>query len=281
MRHHHIIHLAHRLGQLKSGVERNSRYLLPYLTKYGKSNLFPRIGNRDIYQNLQEIYRFNRGLSGPRINIGGDHSVAIATVADSLQRYPDLRVVWFDAHPDINTYQRSTSKNYHGMPLSLLTGLDSHPKLNFIRKTLDFSNLLYVGIREIDPFEREIIDKYQIQTISCDTLNYRFPIAWETIGTFVQHQDVHLSFDVDCLDPSQMPSTGTPSQNGLVLPGVKRILDQLHTLHHHGQTNLQSLDITELNLQIGTELERHQSLTNLLYLFSRYFRDTHSSCQKS
>ena len=94
-----------------------------------------------------------------KINIGGDHSMAIATVADSLNRVPPgkLKVIWFDAHPDINTYKSSISKNYHGMPLGYLTGLCKSHYFPFITNYLNFENLLYIGIRDIDEYEKKII----------------------------------------------------------------------------------------------------------------------------
>ena len=68
--------------------------------------------------------------------------MSIATVSDSMERYADLRVIWVDAHCDINTYEKSSSKNYHGMPLSFLSGLDKNDSFDFIKnKLLSFSSI--------------------------------------------------------------------------------------------------------------------------------------------
>ena len=60
--------------------------------------------------------------------------MSIATVASSLNKYDNLKVIWFDAHADLNTYSSSQSKSYHGMPLSFLTGLDNDHRFNFIKR---------------------------------------------------------------------------------------------------------------------------------------------------
>ena len=57
--------------------------------------------------------------------------MSIATVADSIRRYPNLKLIWMDAHADINTYNESITKNYHGMPLSILTGIEKNMSLKF------------------------------------------------------------------------------------------------------------------------------------------------------
>ena len=71
--------------------------------------------------------------SGKIINIGGDHSMSIATIASTLNKYPNTKVIYFDAHADLNTYKSSKSKHYHGMPLSFITGIDHHKKFSFIK----------------------------------------------------------------------------------------------------------------------------------------------------
>ena len=273
MRFQNIIHVAHRLGQLKHGVDHNSKYVVPYLTRWGKNNILPPLGTTCLTRNLSDIYRYNQQVSGSRINFGGDHSMSLATIAHSLQTHPDLRVVWFDAHADINTFQASSSKNYHGMPLAFLTGLDSHPDFSFVQRNLEFSNLLYVGLRDIDPFEQDILDRHHIQTISVDMFNQNLPHAWETLRQFVTHRHVHLSFDVDCLDPQVMPSTGTTSPGGLDTLPVKWVMEQLYALHCQSQTNLYNLEIAELNLALGTPTEQQQSWETVREIFHSYFQE--------
>jgi arginase family enzyme len=101
--------------------------------------------------------------------IGGDHSVSSSSVLASLQNYPDLHVMWIDAHPDINTYKSTVSGNTHGTPLSVCTGLEkTHWASRIDLKMLTFDRLIYVGIRDIDDYEQEIIDQHKVKHFSVD-----------------------------------------------------------------------------------------------------------------
>lgn len=222
----------------------------------------------DLFQNLHNLYDKNAGIKGKKINIGGDHSMAIATVAHSLNTYPNCKVIWFDAHPDLNTYDSSKTKNFHGMPLSYLLGLDKNDKFNFIKNKLAYENLLYVGIRDLDEFEKEIIEKYNINYISVEefnktSINDFHHNLLKKIKYFIQDDPIHISFDVDCLDPDVLDSTGTPVGEGLTLLRSKKMLNYL--LHNE---NVVNIDITELNLDLGNS---YKSMGTIDYLFHDYF----------
>ena len=218
----------------------------------------------DLYTNLYNLYQNNVLIDGPRVNIGGDHSMSIATVADSIRRYPELKIVWMDAHADINTYNRSMSKNFHGMPLSILTGIESEPHIRFIKKYINPKNILYVGIRDIDPFEQDIITNFNMNVITIDELHDNTKNAWERISDFIGNNPVHFSFDVDVLDPSILPSTGTSVEHGLQLDACKNIVDNMI------RKNIVSVDLTELNLTVGHIEERAKSIIHFSYLFKNY-----------
>jgi arginase len=117
----------------------------------------------DSQYGYQKLYGQCEKLFKP-LNIGGDHSVASSSVLASLQKYRDLQVLWIDAHPDIHTYSSTVSGNTHGTPLSVCTGLEkTHWASRLSLKMLDFSRLIYVGIRDIDDFEAEVIAKHNIR----------------------------------------------------------------------------------------------------------------------
>ena len=257
-----IILFPHRVGQNRPGVDKTPYFIKSLL--HPNSKIFEPKVSQELYVNLYNLYSKNVLIEGPRVNIGGDHSMSIATVADSLRRYSDLKIVWMDAHPDINTYKASSSKNFHGMPLSILTGIESHSSLNFVNNFIAPSNILYVGIRDIDPFEQEIINKFDINIISVYELNNNTRKSWEKIDNFIGDKPVHFSFDVDVLDPKIMPSTGTAVENGLELEPCKEIIDKMK------DKNLVSIDLTELNLTIGHVEERAQSIINFSYSFKKY-----------
>lgn len=271
-----LIYFPHKLGQRLNGVQNTPKYLQNYINKpflevdcdqsdtgeYKKKSFF---------ENIQKLYYANASMKkGMRVNIGGDHSMSIATVADSLNRVKnpnDLKVLWFDAHPDINTYLSSTTKNYHGMALAYLSGLCKEASFSFIKNRLLLKNLMYIGIRDIDPFEQKIIDAYKINTITVSDIN-KYPYSsLKRLHEFIGDNPVHLSFDVDCMDPTIIPCTGTAVPNGIHYPIMNSVLQ---SLKYH---NILNIDITELNLELcNTEEEQIDSLKKTINLFECYVK---------
>ena len=257
-----IILFAHKAGQKKHGVDKTPYFIKSLINQ--NNNIFETKTSNDLFKNLNNLYLKNNSINGPKVNIGGDHSMSIATVADSIARHKNLKLIWMDAHCDINTYEKSTSKNYHGMPLSFLTGLDKNDNFNFIKDNIDFKNILYLGIRDIDPFEQDVLEKYNINFIPVSNINKNINQTLIEIDHFIKDDPVHFSFDVDVLDPNIMPSTGTKVPNGVELKPCKIIVDNML------EKNLISTDITELNLNIGNVEDRAKSLINLTYLFNNF-----------
>ena len=152
-------------GQRRSGVDEGALYLYkdvfreicedkPHVVQTHQFN------SQDGYQKL---YGICKDLQKP-LTIGGDHSVASSSVLATLQKFKDLHVIWIDAHPDIHTYTSSVSGNTHGTPLSVCTGLErTHWASRMSLKHLNFDHLIYVGIRDIDDWERDCIAKYNIK----------------------------------------------------------------------------------------------------------------------
>ena len=242
----HLIFFQHGLGQKKIGISKTVEKLFKHyvdLKEYPKTFIDDTF---DINLNLNELYDISYSFLQNKfqnIIIGGDHSLAIASISSSLNfvKNNNLKVVWFDAHADINTLDSSPSGNMHGMPLSFLTGL-SQNKFNFLQKILNFENLFYVGIRDLDNFEIEIIEKHNIRFQKCSELNVSDIVEW------IGKDPVHLSFDVDCLDPFYISCTGTPVGDGLELSSVLQALKILVT-----NCNIIQVDLVELNLEINPE----------------------------
>lgn len=257
-----VILFAHKAGQRKVGVDMTPEIIKPHINP--KCFTHNTKVSDSLKNNLYNLYQKNLLIKGNRVNIGGDHSMSIATVANSLDRYSNLRVIWMDAHCDINTFDESDTKNYHGMPISILTGLENDKSLNFSKNKLNFKNILYVGIRDIDPFEQMIVEKYNINYITIDQIHSNIKKSLEKIHNFSNNKPIHFSFDVDVLDPFFMPSTGTPVNGGLDLEKCKIIVDNML------DKNLISVDITELNLNIGCLEDKTKSLNNLKFLFDKY-----------
>ena len=249
------------LGQKKPGVA-----LSPYLIKseYQKIQYFdnyyrhPRnqnyiqvqflnsgAKNNNLIDDLNSLYTVNNSVDNPRINIGGDHSMSISTLAYTLNKYPNAKVLWIDAHPDINTYDSSETKNIHGMPLSMLSGLDKSygSNFSFIKNNLSLNNLMYIGIRSIDDYEKEVIDKYNISYIPSKIVNNNPEQSVSIIKNFISDSPFHVSIDVDSLSSDIMPCTGTPVENGIYYAQLKYLINHITLMN-----NLVNVDLVELNV---------------------------------
>ena len=266
-----LIFFPSNLGQKKKGVERGPSLISRAIFKKEKQNNFTKSKkvwlnlekSNSIYDNLEMLYEANDNIKGPRVNIGGDHSMSIATVAHSLNNYEGLKIIWIDAHADINTSYSSDTGNIHGMPLGYLTNLDTNENFYYICNHLPFKDILYIGIRDIDKFENNVIK--DIDVIDTDEFNNSKTI--DKIDSFVGNNPIHLSLDIDGLDPSYMPSTGTTSDKGLNLDLVKNLLDHLH---ENKRKQIKNVDICEFNPKIGSSEDVSKTLKNIMYLFDRY-----------
>ena len=254
-----------KFGQMKSGVEKTPDILKEYLHPHTEVYSVSQCGN--LFEHLNELYLKNKSINKDKVvNLGGDHSMTIATGAHSLNNYSNTKFIWIDAHPDINTFTSSETKNFHGMPLAYLCGLFKHQELQFLHNYLPFENILYIGIRDIDSFESKIIREKNISYITpSDCIDIIYVI--NKIKNFIGDNPVHLSFDVDSLDPLYIKSTGTPVANGLSIKTTKTIINEILTNH-----NVINIDITELNLQQGCEIEQRISLINVLDVCEDVFK---------
>jgi arginase len=258
-----IILFPHNLGQTKTGTEKAPEYINKFINH--KKHVIKTVKNTgNFFKNIDELYKKNKQSSGKIVNIGGDHSMAIATIADTLNKHPNAKVVYFDAHADINTYKSSNSKHYHGMPLSFVTGLDKNNHFSFIKNKLPFENLLYIGSRCWDIFEVNEVYKDNIKFLTPDEINKNFKGSLNKILNFVGDSPIHVSFDVDSIDPKYIPSTGTPVKNGVELKNAIKILDTLNN------KNIVNMDITELNMDLGTNRDGEKSGKNTVVLFKKF-----------
>jgi len=191
------------------------------------------------------------------LTLGGDHSISSSSVLASMHKHPKLKVIWIDAHPDIHTYNSSVSGNTHGMPLSICTGLEKkHWASRMNLRKLDFSDLVYVGIRDIDDFEGEIIEKHSIKHYSVqEVINYIRKID----------EPIHISFDIDALDPSYVSSTGTRVDDGMHPDEVRVIIEEACK-----DDKLVSLDVVEFNGDLGDPVH---SLNSVREVFKEFFDD--------
>lgn len=160
--------------------------------------------------------------------IGGDHSLSFGSISALLQHNPDLKVLWIDAHADINTPETSPSGNIHGMPLAGLIGLAEKEQFHmpWLVQKLQPDNLIYLGLRDIDEGERAFIETYNIENYTPqDIRNTGLKHILSNISEKWKDEKVHLSFDIDSLDSSLVPATGTPVDQGLNLKEALTIIN--------------------------------------------------------
>ena len=246
-------------GQDKDGVQ-DGAYMLNYLINQSinlNTNVIKNNTSCEFYSKL--IYDSILTYNGNNLIVGGDHSISIgSTLASINQTDKKTCVIWIDAHPDINTLSSSFTGNIHGMPLSFITGLENSWKWTQQLKKLDFKDLYYFGIRDIDPFEKDLIIKHNISVLN--NIN-------EIIDVIKKYDNIHISFDVDSLDPSYMYSTGTKFENGIELSEIIDFFKQLHKIN--GKTF--NIDIVEFNPYIGNQHEKTVSLNNLNLILNSLF----------
>lgn len=152
--------------------------------------------------------------------LGGDHSIAIGTIAGTAKYYQNMGVIWYDAHGDLNTGETSPSGNIHGMPLAVSLGI-GHEKLTNIAgyaPKIKPEHVVIIGARDLDPGERELIKETGMKVFTMheiDRLGMTY-VMEEAIKHVSNGTDgVHLSLDLDALDPHDAPGVGTPVIGGI------------------------------------------------------------------
>ena len=150
--------------------------------------------------------------------LGGDHSIAAASVSATAQHYGDIGVIWVDAHGDFNDDKITPTGNIHGMPLSAVCGCGPDSIVKFAGKRVDPKKIAIVGARDLDPLETKKLKEKGVNVFSISDI-HNFGIskimeeAIEVTGTGTK--GIHLSFDMDALDPGNAPGVGTPVMNGM------------------------------------------------------------------
>lgn len=152
--------------------------------------------------------------------LGGDHSIAIGTLAGLAKHYQNLGVIWYDAHADLNTKEMSPSGNIHGMPLAISLGI-GHEGLTAIygkEAKIKAENIVIIGARSLDDGEKELIRDKGIKVYTMHEIDRlgMTRVMEETIDYLRGRTDgVHLSLDLDALDPNDAPGVGTPVAGGI------------------------------------------------------------------
>jgi arginase len=182
--------------------------------------------------------------------LGGDHSLSIGSISAVAQHCRSigrpLRVLWFDAHADCNSRRTSPSANLHGMPVACLRGVGP-PALTALSgrmPALDADQLRLIGVRSVDPDEGGLVRELGLHVITMATLRAQGvgAVMAGALDGLASDTHLHVSLDLDFLDPTVAPGTGTAVSGGATLEEAR---DCLRRIAATGR--LASLDVMELN----------------------------------
>ncbi len=207
---------------------------------------------------VEQLHRFKGRLEEQQPEniqtIGGDCGLEIVPVSYLNQIYPNLGVIWFDAHADINRPCDSVSCNFHGMPLRTLLG-EGEPRMNpLLSSTINASQIHYVGLRDIDSLEKIRIQEGNIY--APQILNIP-----ELVSTLRAKSIIHLylHFDFDCLEPNDYDQTYYQVPNGITILEAESCIKALQNeFQIVGSSVLESITTS------NTELQPITNILNLL-----------------
>jgi arginase len=185
--------------------------------------------------------------------LGGDHSIALGSITGITRVHKDVGVLWIDAHADFNTEETTPSGNIHGMALAALAGLGNSrltglggwaPKLNT-------QTIVIVGARDLDPGERELLRTHHIHVFTMSDIDQRgiSDVIRQSLAIAGRANDgIHVSFDMDALDPTHAPGVGTPVRGGLTYREAHLAMELIAD-----SGRLLAMDVVEVNPVLDRE----------------------------
>lgn len=185
------------------------------------------------------------------LTIGGDHSFAIGSIAGVSRWYAEQKkkigLLWIDAHADINTPETTITGNMHGMPLAYVFGVAQDEFTDIVGPAGAVlpSNAVLIGVRDIDPPEQEIMQRIGVKVFGMreiDTLGIAKVMETALAIVCQGTAAIHLSLDIDALDPVHAPGTGTKKTGGLSHREARIIMEYVRT-----SGLCSSIDIAEVN----------------------------------
>ena len=241
----------------------------------------PSLPDEPTLRHCQEFLQFHQELAAATLDVyknkhrpivvGGDHALSISSISTAAQflrsergDHAEIGVIWVDTHADINTPETTPSGNIHGMPLAVLMGLGDQRLTSLIggRPALKPINLVYIGLRDVDPGERKLIRDLNIRAYTMRDID-EHGIAKVTRDAFSYLQGktdgIVVSFDLDVCDPLIAPGVGTPVSGGLTEREAHYIMETVCMV-----PNLLSVEFVELNPEIDTDDKSLQLSLRLL-----------------
>lgn len=199
------------------------------------------------------------------LNILGDHAASIGTVSATSRHVERLGLIWIDAHPDINTEHTTPSGNIHGMSVAALLNL-ADPRISrvlFDGAKVEPGRVVMIGLRDIDPGEAVILSEQGIRCFSYETVVRRGLDACldEALDIFREIDQLHISLDMDAMDPLLVPGLSVPVASGFTPADVRRILNRLFDA-----VPVAAMDIVEFNPAFDRDHRTARVLLDLVEL---------------
>lgn len=196
--------------------------------------------------------------------LGGDHSIAIGTLAGIARHYQNLGVIWYDAHADSNTAEISPSGNIHGMSLlaSIGKGQAGLVKVGGYQNKVKPEHVVLIGLRDMDTIEEKIVTDLPIKIFTAEDVKQKgiCNVIDETISYLSSKCDgIHLSFDLDVSDPTEICGVGTPVEGGI------KFAENLKAMQKLAQYNaITSAEFVEVNPLLDKDGKTVQAAVGLI-----------------
>lgn len=220
-------------------------------------NLF----NSKLYQEVQNTLE-NNNLP---ITLGGDHSIAIASALASIQKYNNLGIIWFDAHGDYHTFETTTSGNIHGLPFAAITGYEKELLTDFHNGNyFNPKNAVLLGASDIDePLELQNLKDAGVTIFTAEDIKKYGAEAIYSKAFEIASKDtngIHISYDIDVIDPKFAPGVSIPTMNGISLKDAYFFKDYIIK----NKEKIKSIDLVELNPLNDIDYETEKIATYIL-----------------
>lgn len=227
------IYEVKKINCIKDTEEENKRKNIDYINEF----------NGKLYNVVSES--INNSLP---IIIGGDHSIAIGSALASIEKYKNLGIIWIDSHADFNTFETTVTGNIHGLPFATITGQNGEDLTKFHKGNFyNPKNSVLIGARSIDyPGEYENLKKAGVTVFTTEDIKKKGmkeiieqAIEIATNGT----GGMHVSIDIDVLDPKEAPGVSVPEVDGILESDLNEGIEEIIA----NKEKIKSVDLVEYN----------------------------------
>ncbi len=219
----------------------------------------------DVCKKLNEACYNTASINDMPIILGGDHAVSWGSISGILRYYNDLSVVYIDAHGDCNIAESSPTGHIHGMHMSYLMNLGNPVYKDALgQEKIAKNDILYLGIRDLDPFEQDLLKNGNV--CSSKDINESLDGVINKTNTFLKNRKhIHISLDIDVLDPKLCPGTGVPVPDGISLEKLNALLETVFI-----NSNVVSMDLVEYNPLLDKDNKSLNCIKDIITHISKY-----------